>query len=77
MTVPSASEVLAEVERSLMIDPRVVLCQIVRVQGSTPGKLGWKMLVRADGSQFGNLGGGSFEALVHGDAVTLQGSEKK
>jgi xanthine dehydrogenase accessory factor len=74
MAVPSPSEVLAEVERSLAAEPRVVLCQIVRVQGSTPGKLGWKMLVRSDGTQFGNLGGGAFEALVHRDAMGLQGA---
>jgi xanthine dehydrogenase accessory factor len=49
----------------------VVLCHIVRVQGSTPGKLGWKMLVQPDGTCFGNLGGGAFEALVLGDARSL------
>jgi len=71
MSTPSAADVLAQVERSLAEHPRIVLCQIVRVQGSTPGKLGWKMLVRPDGSAFGNLGGGAFEALALGDARTL------
>ena len=47
---------------------RVVLCQIVRTEGSTPGKPGWKLLARPDGSAFGNLGGGAFEALVKADA---------
>jgi xanthine dehydrogenase accessory factor len=46
----------------------VALCQIVRTEGSTPGKPGWKMLVRVDGSTIGNLGGGAFEALVSLDA---------
>lgn len=71
MAVPTAIEVLAEVERALREHPRVALCQIVRSQGSTPGKLGWKMLVRPDGSAFGNLGGGAFEALVTRDAAAL------
>jgi xanthine dehydrogenase accessory factor len=71
MIVPSSSDVLAEVTRALRVHPRVTLCQIVRVQGSTPGKLGWKMLVRPDGTAYGNLGGGSFEALVKHDATSL------
>jgi xanthine dehydrogenase accessory factor len=47
----------------------VVLCQIVRAEGSTPGKPGWKLLARPDGSAFGNLGGGAFEAMVKADAL--------
>ena len=46
-----------------------MLCQIVRTEGSTPGKVGWKLLARPDGSCFGNLGGGAFEALVKTDAL--------
>jgi xanthine dehydrogenase accessory factor len=53
----------------LQLHGRVVLCQIVRAEGSTPGKPGWKLLARPDGSAFGNLGGGAFEALVKADAV--------
>lgn len=66
--VPSGAAVLAEAERSLHAHARVVLCQIVRTEGSTPGKVGWKLLARPDGSCFGNLGGGAFEALVKTDA---------
>jgi xanthine dehydrogenase accessory factor len=64
-------EVLAETERALRADGRVALCQIVRAEGSTPGKPGWKLVVRADGSALGNLGGGAFEALVKVDAEAL------
>ena len=71
MSTPSAAEVLAQVERTLVEQARVVLCQIVRVEGSTPGRLGWKMLVRPDGTSFGNLGGGAFEALALRDARAL------
>ncbi|MES1243348.1 MAG: XdhC/CoxI family protein [Acidobacteriota bacterium] len=46
----------------------MALCQIVRTEGSTPGKPGWKLLARPDGSTFGNLGGGAFEAMVCADA---------
>jgi xanthine dehydrogenase accessory factor len=62
-------EVLSETERSLQTFGRVVLCQIVRAEGSTPGKVGWKLLARPDGSFVGNLGGGAFEALVKADAL--------
>jgi xanthine dehydrogenase accessory factor len=69
MVAPFPAEVLAETERSLQRWGRVVLCQIVRADGSTPGKVGWKLLVRPDGSACGNLGGGAFEAMVQADAA--------
>lgn len=68
ITTAAPAEVLAEAERSLQIHGRVVLCQIVRVEGSTPGKVGWKLLARPDGTFYGNLGGGAFEAMVMADA---------
>ncbi|HEV2845416.1 MAG TPA: XdhC/CoxI family protein [Thermoanaerobaculia bacterium] len=68
VTAPPA-EVLSEAERSLQLHGRVVLCQIVRAEGSTPGKMGWKLLARPDGTFHGNLGGGAFEALVQADAL--------
>lgn len=67
--IPGPAEVLAEAERSLQCHGRVALCQIVRTEGSTPGKAGWKLVARPDGSVFGNLGGGAFEALVKTDAL--------
>lgn len=69
MITAAPPEVLAETERSLQTYARVVLCQIVRAEGSTPGKMGWKLLVRPDGTFVGNLGGGAFEALVKTDAL--------
>ena len=69
MTIAAPPEVLTETERSLQSQGRVVLCQIVRAEGSTPGKTGWKLLARPDGTFFGNLGGGAFEALVKADAL--------
>jgi xanthine dehydrogenase accessory factor len=69
MVAAAPPEVLTETERSLQTFGRVVLCQIVRAEGSTPGKVGWKLLARPDGSFVGNLGGGAFEALVKTDAL--------
>ncbi|HEV7667786.1 MAG TPA: XdhC/CoxI family protein [Thermoanaerobaculia bacterium] len=69
MAVARIEEVLAEAERSLKGWGRLALCQIVRAEGSTPGKIGWKLIVRPDGTSAGNLGGGAFEGLVRSDAA--------
>jgi xanthine dehydrogenase accessory factor len=69
MAGPSPTEVLAEVGRALGADGRLVLCTIVRCSGSTPGKPGWRLALLRDGAAVGNLGGGSFEALVKADAA--------
>jgi len=71
MTAPGPLEVLAEAERTVREQGSAALCQVVRVEGSTPGKVGWKLLVRPDGSAWGNLGGGAFEAMVAADATEL------
>ncbi|MDX1642874.1 MAG: XdhC/CoxI family protein [Thermoanaerobaculia bacterium] len=69
MPLPSDSEVLSEAERTVRSQGRAALCQVVRTEGSTPGRPGWKLLVRPDGSRVGNLGGGAFEAMVERDAA--------
>jgi xanthine dehydrogenase accessory factor len=71
MAAESGALVLDEAARSLRSAGRIVLCQIVRTEGSTPGKVGWKLLARVDGSFAGNLGGGAFEAMVKTDAQQL------
>ena len=68
MKLPTVSEVLKEAERCVRRQGRTALCQVFRAEGSSPGKAGWKLLVRVDGTAFGNLGGGAFEALVKDDA---------
>jgi xanthine dehydrogenase accessory factor len=69
MTLPTDSEVLARVAPALARHGRVALCQLLRTEGSTPGKTGWKLLVEPGGRATGNLGGGAFEALVKRDAA--------
>ena len=71
MPTPSPLSVLPEAERAVRRFGRAVLCQLVRCAGSTPGKLGWRLLVRPDGTRYGNLGGGAFEAMVEADAREL------
>jgi xanthine dehydrogenase accessory factor len=50
---------------------RAVLATIVRATGSTPRTIGARMIVRGDGSSFGTIGGGAFEAMVVCDAKEL------
>lgn len=71
MAVERVAEVLGEAVLALRSHGRIALCQIVRTEGSTPGKVGWKLLVRPDGTSAGNLGGGAFEAMVKADALRL------
>lgn len=49
----------------------LVWCRLVETRGSTPQKAGATMLVFADGSQAGTLGGGCVEAEVKRRALAL------
>lgn len=71
MREPTIAGVLAAVEAAVSAGGRAVLCQILRTEGSTPGKAGWKLAVRGRDESVGNLGGGAFEALVKSDAAAL------
>lgn len=49
----------------------VVLATVVDVRGATPRDIGARMLVRADGSIAGSVGGGCGEAQVREDALRV------
>lgn len=51
--------------------PAGVLSTIIRREGSAPRDVGTKMLVRADGSCIGTVGGGSAEAQIREQALRL------
>jgi xanthine dehydrogenase accessory factor len=57
-------ELLAELTAALDQGRPCVWCSVVETRGSTPQKAGAAMLVFADGSQRGTLGGGCVEAEV-------------
>jgi xanthine/CO dehydrogenase XdhC/CoxF family maturation factor len=48
---------------------RVALATVVRTRGSTPQKVGAKMLISPDGRTQGTIGGGCVEAAVWKEAV--------
>ena len=56
--------VFEEMERRLDADERFALAVICVSDGSTPRKVGSKMLVESDGSIFATIGGGSPEAAA-------------
>ena len=55
---------------------RVVLCTVVGSRGSTPQERGAKMVVLADGTTLGTLGGGCVEAEVRKQALTLLSNDE-
>lgn len=60
-----------EAKRLLKADHPFILASVVHTHGSTPQKPGAKLLVRADGSTVGTLGGGCVEADVWAEAKTI------
>ncbi len=55
---------------------RAVLATIVRSSGSTPRTMGARLIVHADGTSRGTIGGGAFEAMVIFDAKALLAAPK-
>ncbi len=62
-------DLLAELTATLHAQRPCVYCVLVETRGSTPQKAGAVMLVYADGSQHGTLGGGCVEAEVRQRAL--------
>ncbi len=62
-------ELLAELTTALDRRLGCVYCAVVETRGSTPQKAGAAMLVYADGTQAGTLGGGCVEAEVKRQAL--------
>jgi xanthine dehydrogenase accessory factor len=64
-------ELLADLTAALTARRPIIWCRLVETRGSTPQKAGATMLVYADGSQAGTLGGGCVEAEVKRRALGL------
>ncbi|MBI2271176.1 MAG: XdhC family protein [Bacteroidetes bacterium] len=58
------------------INQGVALCTVVNTHGSTPRKIGAKMIVYSDGQIYGTIGGGELERKVIGNALSTI-SEKR
>ena len=66
-------EIIAKLVTSLSQGRDVAYCRLVETRGSTPQKAGAAMLVYADGSQEGTLGGGCVEAETKRRALAVLG----
>lgn len=64
-------ELIGQLLDNLGSNRPVVYCRLVETRGSTPQKAGAAMLVFADGSQTGTLGGGCVEAEVKRRALAV------
>ena len=64
-------KILENIERARRAGQAVAYTALVETRGSTPQKAGATMLVFADGSQTGTLGGGCVEAEVKRRALRL------
>src|SRR5881296_3173174 len=64
-------ELLRELVHCIEARRPVAYCRLVETRGSTPQKAGAAMLVFADGSQAGTLGGGCVEAEVKQRALRV------
>ncbi len=63
-----SQEVLTELVKALERGDEVALVTIVAAQGSTPQRVGAKMLVYPDGRMSGTIGGGCYENDALGKA---------
>ena len=69
---------LKEIESIRASETKAVLCIIVQTKGSTPRKVGAKMIVKEDGSILGTIGGGNLEKKVIENAlVQIEKNEPK
>ncbi len=69
MTATGADRILSELSSAVGGGHPVVLATIVATTGSVPRHTGTKMVVRADGSSVGTIGGGEVEAAIRSDAL--------
>jgi xanthine dehydrogenase accessory factor len=66
---PTAIDVLDALRAATAEAAPVALATVVDVQGASPARSGFKLLVRGDGSCLGNVGGGALEQRVREDAA--------
>lgn len=59
-----STDVLSALSEAVAAGQSVALATVVDVQGASPARPGFKLLLRADGSWLGNVGGGELEARI-------------
>lgn len=69
MTFDTRNATYARIDALLRTHRRLVVCTVVRTQGSAPRHVGARMVVLPNGQAHGTVGGGLFESLVVKDAL--------
>ena len=64
-------DIFQEIVRIRSQGQRAALATVISAKGSTPRETGSKMLIRADGTIVGSIGGGSLEAKVCKEAIKV------
>jgi xanthine dehydrogenase accessory factor len=64
-------ELFLELQTSVSAGQRVVIATVAETRGSTPRRAGARMLIRADGSFRGTIGGGCGESEVIEEALAV------
>ncbi len=64
----SAGEIYIEMKRRLELGDRAAMATVVKTRGSTPQKVGAKLVIFDDGSFIGTVGGGCVEADIWAEA---------
>lgn len=72
----AAPDLYEEIVRLRRAGEAAALCTVILARGSTPGKETMKMLVRADGSTQGSVGGGCVEEDVRQMALEVIASDR-
>ncbi len=57
-------DIMGELQQAINAGQPVALATVVDVQGASPARPGFKLLLRADGSWLGNVGGGELETRI-------------
>ncbi|MSQ60973.1 MAG: XdhC family protein [Dehalococcoidia bacterium] len=65
------NDVYEALARAIRTGERVAVATVAHTRGSTPRRAGAKMLIRADGSFCGTIGGGCGEAEVRIEAMAI------
>ena len=62
-------EILTALDEALQHNQPVALATVIEVQGASPAQVGFKLLVRSDGTVLGNVGGGALEQRMRDEAL--------
>jgi len=62
-------EIITALDEAVQRSEPVALATVVEVNGASPAQVGFKLLIRPDGSVVGNVGGGELEQRIRDEAA--------